>query len=200
VSLHFQGTVPPLPTVVQSSTVGTEYFVTPSSTAVETPAPTAQNAQRPQLTQQNALRLLQTQMSRSGGNISGINPAQLSPAVIQNILVAAKNGNIDLGNPALQQFKNLLMLQQEQKQGQLSMNPGAAAAAAAMPGPVPMAPSGDQTFQAAMNGQKAPPAPANVAVPAQTANNSPAKLWSGDIAWVMNGVNGQQNCERLFAT
>ena len=153
------------------------------------------NAQRQQLTQQNAIRIAQAQMSRNAGNTSGVNPAQLSPGVIQKFLVAAKNGNVDLSNPALQQFKNLLMLQQQQKQVQVAINPAANSAAKQY------VPSVEQSMQTNMSQprqqQQALPnhVSTNPSVLGQVApSNQAVKLWSGDIAWVMNNPAGQQNC------
>lgn len=188
--------------MVQSSTVGTEQLVTPSWTAVDTPAPTAQNlAQRQQVAQNNALLVLQAQMARDLGSATGINPSQMTPAILQGLMIAAKNGSVDPSNAALQQFKNLLMLQQQQKQGQAAVTQSAPAVP---PTAMPSSASTDQLAQAALSQQKqsqGPPSngPTNVAVPAPPPiTNRPTKLWSGDVTWILNNSYGQQNCTSIM--
>lgn len=191
--------MPSSPTLVQGSSVSTDNLVTPSSTAIETPVPIILNGQHQNTNQQNALRALQQQMARGLGNVNGINPAQLTPAVIQNLLVAAKNGNVDPNNPAMQQFKNLLMLQQQQKQAQIAMNPGAAAAPGSGNTAGVQVPASINQINPMVSKQLQPPSTAqiNPSLPVQAIQSSrPAKFWSGDIAWMMNtGASGQQNSQ-----
>ena len=179
---------------------------------IPTPAGSAdQNKQA--LMHQQALRLLQAQAARAGGDASAGKPS-FNPAVIQNIVTAAKNGQIDLNNPALQQFKHLIMLQQQQRLGQASMNPGAAAAANVNGIQGVYGANVEQMIQAAVNAQSLvqqqpgygqghngagvgnnstnPPAQ-----PPQTSKQS-QKMWTGDLVWVLphGGVNTER--ELLF--
>jgi hypothetical protein len=98
---------------------------------------------------------------------------------MQNLLAAANNGSIDLNNPAMQQIKSLVMLQQQQRQGQMAMNPTAAAAVAAQ--------TDQQRVRSGSVSDAAPNAAA--ATPSQ-------KAWTGDITW-QTTTNGVQNIGKL---
>jgi hypothetical protein len=73
--------------------------------------------------------MLQAQAVRTGSSsgppIGPDGKPSLPPAVLQSLMMAAKNGNLDMNNPALQQFKHLMMLQQQQKANQASQVSGA---------------------------------------------------------------------------
>ena len=180
ISLIHSGTVPPSPTVVQASTVETDHVVTPSSTAVDITAPAPINMQQAQ--QQRAIRMLQDQLAQASAN-NGTNQSQLSPAVLQGIMAATKNGNID--SNTLQQFKQLYMYQQAQKQAQ-AMNPATVRSnAPGVTGDV------EQMMQAAIAQQKQQQAQAQAqgqpsAPPAGNAPSRPSTLWTGDISWAMH--------------
>lgn len=76
--------------------------------------------------QQQALRLLHVQAARNNPN--GINLGNLdtkgisanSQTLMQNLAAAARNGQLDINNPAYQQLKTILMLSQQQKSGQVA--------------------------------------------------------------------------------
>lgn len=183
---------------MQASTVGTDLLITPSSTTIDDPIVNGQSiAQRQQIAHNTALRILQGQMARGLGNATGTNPSQVSPAVLQSLMVATKNGNVDLNNPALQQFKNLVMLQQQQKLGQVA-NPTMDSLPGNNPLVMPSSTGTEQMAQAVPNQQKhqqsLPSSVPTNQVPMPPNTNRPAKLWSGDVAWVMNNANGQNTC------
>lgn len=197
------------------STAGsTENLVTPSSQPGDASTPsTLANQKQQMFMQQQALRLLQAQAGRqnAGGDAKGGVP-QLTPALIASLMTAAKNGQIDMNNPAFQQFKHLIMLQQQQKQSQMSANPSAAMAAAAASGTAGHLPPGitpsnvEQMIQAAVKSQQLaqqagqgfgqghngagmgnnppPPQASNQASQVQTPANKSA-LWSGDLLWLL---------------
>ena len=181
------------PTPVQDPSIDTKYSITPINTAADIPNATNMNtAQRQQLAQNNALRILQAQMARTLGNPNGFNPAQLSPAVLQNLMVAAKNGNIDLSNPALQQFKNLLMLQQQQKLNQQSIGSGGSAGGSAGESfqATKTQPTNTEMVSPATGQNKGMNPVNNGLTDPNLASNTkrPVKLWSGDIAFAMNNA------------
>ena len=101
--------------------------------------------------QQQALRLLQVQAARASSgsgaqaNIDNkVTPAN-NQALLQNLMTAARNGQLDMNNPAFQQFRHIIMLQQQQKGGQVAKTePGSA-------GPVINPNSGDSNGSAFMS-------------------------------------------------
>lgn len=110
--------------------------------------------QRQQLsTQQQALRMLQSQASRN--NAPTVNPPgdgrmpPMDPAVLQKMMAAARNGQIDLNNPALQQFKFFMLAQhqQQQRQQQMLQQSNAAASGAGAGNPTAMLNNGQQPNQ-----------------------------------------------------
>jgi uncharacterized membrane protein YkoI len=145
----------------------------PARQPVETPIdPAAQQAKFLAMQNQaNMLRYIQAQV-RAGQNGAG-----LSAQVMQNLLAAASNGNIDMNNPAMQQIKSLVTLQQQQRQGQVALNPAAAVAAAA----------------AAMNTlvQQQQQQQQQQKQDAQRSNSTGQKAWTGDIVWPVSGTGVQ---------
>ena len=96
----------------------------PSASAAE-PSPTSNpDMQKQQLSlQQQALRLLHVQAARVNANglpSVNVDSKTNNHAIMQNIMAAARNGQLDMSNPAFQQFKNIVMLQQQQKAGQFA--------------------------------------------------------------------------------
>ena len=201
------GHVPSSPTLLKASTVDPDHFVTPSSSAVNTPGSVVQAlAHRQHVMHQNAIRALQNQTSHASNNENRINPPEISPAVLQSLMVAAKNGNLDLGSPALKHMKNILMQQQQQQQQQ--QKPGLGAAIPGVASSVNSLPSqvnAEQNSELLGTQQKTPSdvsnnVPVNMpgAPQATIGNNRPLKLWSGDVAWTTHHPAGQQNGIVLF--
>lgn len=182
-----------------SSTAPTDNLVTPGSMSLDTPLSNPGNSQAQyQHQMQQQLRMLQAQLSkRNGGPPTGpMNQA----SVLQSLQMAAKNGHFDASNPAFQQIRRMMILQQQQKQGQ-SMNNGDV--------PLPTPPMNDvnQMVQNAMAQQRQQqaqaqmPTPTGMSVPAAAqpvpqAPTRPPKIWSGDIVWYANNGN-PVNCENL---